>query len=159
MQDFNKFMTGKQVKVEDTLKYKGSTNIVYSVESGSECEDGVSDGEAEGKASQQAWPQKSGKIRTKLEMPQDLSVWTDDHALVGVPKCHRMLDCVQVAYWAWLREHLEPADRKGPVKWFCDVSQSIERMKWGDHLGSFQKDSLWYSFEYDRVLDWEDLGS
>ena len=85
--------------------------------------------------------------------------WTSTHSLSGIsPEKPRCIDCVDVAYWAYLREHRDPSDRASDPHWFCDVSQAVQRMAWGSNVPCFNKDPLPYSFSLDRILTFEDCG-
>ena len=89
-------------------------------------------------------------------MPANHKPWTGSHRLLGVPKSlghPRYVDMIQVAYWDWLRQKKTP---KSTPRWFCDITQSIERKPWGEDVSAFAQKSLPYSFELDRVLDGEE---
>ncbi len=135
----------------DLLKVKGGSALPGVIEAHG------SDSENERPAeSEQVWHGQSKRIRARLNMPQGEEVWTDKHVLIGVPQIPRFLDVLQVAYWSWLRKHPSAEERAKPVEWWADISQSIERQHWGPKVGCSQKDSLWYSFKLDRVLDFQD---
>jgi hypothetical protein len=137
--------------VHTLLKIKGGGKLPGLIDAD------ASDSEQDkGLGSDQIWHGHSQRIRTKLEMPHDEVVWTDTHLLVGVPNNPRAMDTVQVSYWDWLRKHPSRSQREGPVDWFVDTSQGVERHHWGPNIGCFLKDSSWYSFRLDRVLDSED---
>ncbi len=136
----------------ELVKQKGSTP---TGDDDSDGHDSVSDSSDEDNSDKQAWPSHSHKIRFKLDMPDDLIIWTDDHPMTGVPKRPRQYDCVQVAYWAWLRSQVGQPRQSTP-NWWVDCSQGVQRTPWGPTPGSFQKGSLHYSFYLNRVLDWED---
>ena len=104
------------------------------------------------------WKEHSLKTRFKLDMEKHSAPWTSDHQLRGlVPTSPRVLDVVQVAYWAWLRgQKGGAAHTKANPQWLCDATQSVHRAPWGGDPMSFNQFSKIYSFEFDRVLDVED---
>ncbi len=102
------------------------------------------------------WQANSVGIRTMLGMPPDSSPWTSKARLIGVPSWPRQIDCIDVAYWAWLKtvatEHV-PTEPD-----FCvDVSQGVERKPWGPTPHMLGQGSQTYVFSLDRVLDGEDV--
>jgi hypothetical protein len=103
-----------------------------------------------------SWHAKSASTRHKVDMEGGAAPWTSEHPMVGVPNTARHYDVIQVAYWDWLRKHPSKKSRNSLPVWWADCSQMVDRMAWGDELGSFQKGSLHYSFQLGRVLDAEE---
>ena len=88
-------------------------------------------------------------------MPPDFTPWTPTAKLEGVPPNPRALDCIQVAYWSWLKQVATQTVPKSPD--LCvDISQGVERKSWSPTPRTLSKTSQVYVFPLDRVLDGED---
>ena len=97
------------------------------------------------------WQELTATVRYQMDMPADAQPWTGSHNLVGVSKTKRSFDLIQVAWWAWRKQN--PASRIATPKWFCDVSQQVNRKPWGPAPDCCLQSPELYMFSLDRVAD------
>ena len=100
------------------------------------------------------WQELTAALRYRMNMPADAQPWTSTHSLVGMTQCARHIDLVQVAWWAWSQQNPGCKDRN--PKWYCDVSQQVNRKPWGPSPDCFLQAPDLYMFGLDRVADAED---
>ena len=99
---------------------------------------------------------RSVEMRSTLRCPHDYHAWTERECVFGVEKTPRVIDLLDVAFWAYRLQSSEVHDKRGsPVNWFCDLTSQVRDRPWGsDPLQMLSSTSL-YSYALKSVVSLE----
>ena len=98
---------------------------------------------------------RSVELRSTLGCPHDFHAWTERECLFAVEKTPRVIDLLDVAYWAYLQSIAEVPDKGSPVKWFCDLTSQVQDRPWGSDPLQILSSSSLYSYALKSVVSLE----
>ena len=100
------------------------------------------------------WHEQSVDIRNEMGLPHSRNPWTESKKVLrGMPRLDRMVDCVNVCFWAARQKHAELSEKELIDKLWMNPGASVSRLHFTlDDPGTWTHAATWYNYQKDCML-------